>query len=59
MEHEQSQVSVNKFPGLFLSSSKHACGIVISAMVYVRVMVIHEPSVQTNRSVCLIMISFN
>lgn len=59
MKGEQSQVSINNFPGLFLISSKHACGIVISAMVYVCVTVIHEPSVQTNRSVCLIMIGFN
>lgn len=53
-ENRQKQVGINTFPGLFPFSSTPACGIIISAMVFICTMVFNEPSVQTNRSVCLI-----
>lgn len=35
MKNKQNQVSINTFPRFFPFSSKPACGIIISAMVYI------------------------
>lgn len=43
MENKQDQLSINNFPGLFPFSPKPARGIIISAMVYMCVMVFMNP----------------
>lgn len=42
-KNKQDQVSINNFPGLFPFSPKPARGIVISAMVYMCIMVFMNP----------------